>query len=107
MGLAARHLRILTHQLGHETHVTNEQLFAQLEFDPVQQLIKEARHNHARSASLSSLLQPQRVVQWNRLVLANFEAARHVPQSTAHTPAASQAGPLLQCALTHRNLPRM
>ena len=93
MGLAARHLRMLTHQLGHETHVTNEQLFAQLKFDPVPQLIKEARNNHDRLASLSSLLQPQRVVQWNRLVLANFEAARHVPQPTAHTPASSQAVP--------------
>ena len=58
VGLAARHLRMLTHQLGHETHVTNEQLFAQLKFDPVQQLIKEARNNHDRLASLSSLLQP-------------------------------------------------
>ena len=84
-GIAARHLRILTHQLGHETHITNAQLFAQLKFDPLQRLLKEADSNRDRYQALPGQLQPQRVTQWHGLVIASLQNS--VPPSATNFPA--------------------
>ena len=89
-GIAARHLRILTHQLGHETHITNTQLFAQLNFDPLQRLRQEADGNRDRYQALPGELRPQRVTQWHGLVIASLQNSVALATTAATPPAPAQ-----------------
>ncbi|CAE7823718.1 unnamed protein product [Symbiodinium sp. CCMP2592] len=71
-GFAARHLRAITHNLGHETHKTNQELFDELGLHPVSLLRREAQNNFTRFQALPDLLRLERTRQWHALLLASL-----------------------------------
>ncbi|CAE7608009.1 unnamed protein product [Symbiodinium sp. CCMP2592] len=104
-GVAARQLRIITHSLGHETHKTNLELFAELRFHPESLLRAEAQANKDRFEALSEALQLERTRQWHHLLLASLARSPDEPvhsqpqpppanETSADTEQATQAPPV-------------
>ncbi|CAE7030621.1 unnamed protein product [Symbiodinium sp. CCMP2592] len=82
-GFAARHLRAITHNLGHETHKTNQELFDELGLHPVRLLRREAQNNFTRFQTLPDLLRLDRTRQWHALLLASLvEPSKQAAEDT-------------------------